>query len=71
LAEFLRQAGVLEEMHPFWGTAQAILEVERARKGRAVEEEVKALEQLLGGKRSVVRRIAALPEAKRQLELEF
>ncbi|MEJ7612145.1 MAG: DUF1156 domain-containing protein, partial [Candidatus Fervidibacter sacchari] len=74
LAKFLRQAGIQDETHPFWQTAQAILEAEsnhngnrtnseaKVQKGRGsgsretgLQEEVKALEQLLASKRSVLR----------------
>jgi adenine-specific DNA methylase len=66
LAEFLRQVAVQDEMHPFWQTAQAILEVERARGDGVLEKEVRALEQLLGGKRNLLRQAKALAESGRQ-----
>jgi hypothetical protein len=53
-------------MHPFWQTAQAILEVERARGDGVLEKEVRALEQLLGGKRNLLRQAKALAESGRQ-----
>jgi len=85
LAKFLRQAGIQDETHPFWQTAQAILEAEsnhngnrtnseaKVQKGRGsgsretgLQEEVKALEQLLASKRSVLRQAASLAESQQQ-----
>jgi putative DNA methylase len=72
LAEVLHQAGVQDETHPFWQMAQAVLEVERAhnRMGDgsegAVQDEVKALEQLLAGKRAVLRQVASLAGSGQQ-----
>jgi adenine-specific DNA methylase len=66
LAGFLRQAGVHDETHPFWKTAQAILEAERSKQNGALSEEVKALEQLLASKRSVLQQVAGLAESEQQ-----
>lgn len=71
LAEFLRQAGIQDEMHPFFLSAQAILEVEREQRDEVLEKEAEALEQLLASKRNVLRQAKALAESGRQLELEF
>jgi putative DNA methylase len=76
LAGFLRQAGIQDETHPFWQTAQAILEVEglgtRSEglgKGENLlpsnlREEVKALEQLLASKRNLLRQAASFAESE-------
>jgi hypothetical protein len=76
LAGFLRQAGIQDETHPFWQTAQAILEVEglgtRSEglgKGENLlpsnlREEVKALEQLLASKRNLLRQAALFAESE-------
>jgi len=72
LAKFLRQASIQDETHPFWQTAQAILEVESEQNGSGVgnegklQEEVKALEQLLASKRSVLRQVASLDESEQR-----
>lgn len=66
LAGFLRQAGVHDEAHSFWQTAQAILEAERSKQNGALSEEVKALEQLLASKRSVLQQVAGLAESGQQ-----
>ncbi|MBC7217418.1 MAG: DUF1156 domain-containing protein [Candidatus Caldatribacterium sp.] len=71
LAEFLRQAGIQGDQHPFWQTAQALLEIENAQPDGTLEKEVRALEQLLGGKRSVLRQVATLAKSGRQLQFEF
>jgi adenine-specific DNA methylase len=71
LAEFLRQAGIQDETHPFFLSAQAILEVEREQRDEVLEKEAEALEQLLASKRNVLRQAKALAESGRQLKLEF
>jgi adenine-specific DNA methylase len=69
LPTLLRQAGVLTEDHPLWRTAQALLEVEGGRNGGGVGEEARALAQLLGSKRSLLREAETQGAATRQLRL--
>jgi adenine-specific DNA methylase len=72
LAGFLRQAGIQDEMHPFWQTAQAILEVENNRNGNnasregSLQDEIKALEQLLASKRNLLRQAESLAESEQR-----
>ncbi len=69
LPTLLRQAGVLTEDHPLWRTAQALLEIEEGRNGGGVGEEARALTQLLGSKRSLLREAETQGAATRQLRL--
>jgi adenine-specific DNA methylase len=69
LPTLLRQAGVLTEDHPLWRTAQALLEIEEGRNGGGVGEEARALAQLLGSKRSLLREAETQGAATRQLRL--
>jgi len=69
LPTLLRQAGVLAEDHPLWRTAQALLEIEGGRNGGGVGEEARALAQLLGSKRSLLREAETQGAATRQLRL--
>jgi adenine-specific DNA methylase len=72
LAGFLHQAGIQDEMHPFWQTAQAILEVESNRNGNnasregSLQDEIKALEQLLASKRNLLRQAESLAESEQR-----
>ena len=72
LAGFLRQAGIQDETHPFWQTAQAILEVENNRNGNnasregSLQDEIKALEQLLASKRNLLRQAESLAESEQR-----
>jgi len=69
LSSLLRQAGALAEDHPLWRTAQALLEVEGGRNGGGVGEEARALAQLLGSKRSLLREAETQGAAARQPRL--
>lgn len=69
LPTLLRQAGVLTEDHPLWRTAQALLEIEKDQNGGGVGEEARALTQLLGSKRSLLREAETQGAATRQLRL--
>jgi adenine-specific DNA methylase len=69
LPTLLRQAGVLTEDHPLWRTAQALLEIEEDQNGGGVGEEARALAQLLGSKRSLLREAETQGAATRQLRL--
>ncbi|GIV82832.1 MAG: DNA methylase [Anaerolineae bacterium] len=71
LAEFLRLVGVSEGEHPFWRTAQAVLEVEKMQSNGALEKEIRALEQLLGSKRSVLQGVATRMQSAAQLKFQF
>jgi hypothetical protein len=65
----LGHVGVLEEDHPLWRTAQAILEVEQNQNGDEVSEEATVLAQLLGSKRTLLRQAELLRDAAQQLRL--
>ncbi|WP_448601276.1 DUF1156 domain-containing protein, partial [Thermoflexus hugenholtzii] len=69
LPTLLRQAGALVEDHPLWRTAQALLEIEGGRNSGGVGEEARALAQLLGSKRSLLREAETQGAATRQLPL--
>ncbi len=71
LAEFLRLVGVSDGEHPFWRTAQAVLEVEQMHGNGALEKEIRALEQLLGSKRSVLQGVATRMQSAAQLKFQF
>lgn len=55
LSDFLRSLGASDSEHFFWRIAQAVLEVEKMQTNGALEEEIRALEQLIGSKRGVLR----------------
>jgi hypothetical protein len=61
--------GVLEEDHPLWRTAQAILEVEQNHGSEEVSEEATVLAQLLGSKRTLLRQAEVLRTNAQQLRL--
>ncbi|MGB9872841.1 MAG: DNA methylase, partial [Anaerolineae bacterium] len=67
LAALLVQTGVQDDGHPFWQTAQALLEVEQASGNGGLDKEARALGQLLGSKRSVLRRASEGAGGPRQL----
>jgi len=69
LSALLGHLGVLEEGHPLWRTAQAILEVEQNQNGDEVSEEATVLAQLLGSKRTLLRQAELLRDAAQQLRL--
>ncbi len=69
LAKFLGAVGVSSAEHSFWRTAQAVLEVEKAQATAAVEKEIRALEQLLGSKRSVLAGVSEREPVQLKLEL--
>ncbi|MDW8185739.1 MAG: hypothetical protein RMM07_10860 [Anaerolineae bacterium] len=71
LSKYLATLGVTNEDHPFWRTAQALLEVEQAQPNGALEKEVRALSQLLGSKQGLLREATTLHESGRQLRFEF
>ncbi|MDW7967390.1 MAG: hypothetical protein RMI39_04645, partial [Thermoanaerobaculum sp.] len=71
LAQLLASLGVADEHHSFWRTAQALLEVEQAQPNGDLEKEVRALAQLLGSKRGLLRDSVALGERARQLKFDF
>ncbi|MDW8368005.1 MAG: hypothetical protein RMK49_19360, partial [Abditibacteriales bacterium] len=63
--------GITGENHPFWRTAQAILEVEQAQPNGVLEKEARALSQLMGSKQGLLREATALSESGRQMKFEF
>jgi putative DNA methylase len=69
LSALLGHVGVLEEDHPLWRTAQAILEVEQNHGSEEVSEEARVLAQLLGSKRTLLRQAELLRDAAQQLRL--
>jgi adenine-specific DNA methylase len=69
LAEFFRRGGVQHEEHPFWRTAQALLEIESESASGALEKEARALSQLLGSKRGLMRHVSEQVSSERQLRL--
>ena len=69
LSALLGHVGVLEEDHPLWRTAQAILEVEQNHGSEEVSEEATVLAQLLGSKRTLLRQAEVLRTNAQQLRL--
>jgi putative DNA methylase len=69
LSALLGHVGVLEEDHPLWLTAQAILEVEQNHGSEEVSEEATVLAQLLGSKRTLLRQAEVLRTNAQQLRL--
>jgi adenine-specific DNA methylase len=64
LGLLLARLGVDGEVHPFWATAQALLEIEEPLANGPLAEEVRNLSQLLTSKRSLSSRAKNLAESQ-------
>gem|GEM_PF-2775927 len=67
LTSILGQTGVLTEDDSLWRTAQALLEIEQGQNSGVVCQEAKVLAQLLGSKRTLLRKAETAQGDMRQL----